>query len=125
MIAIWTFLASIAGDWVTDWKAKQQNQRDVEKAVTDNRIRLAESAQTHNEEWEMRALEGRDAWLRRASFAAWSAPLLWAYFDPSAAALYFRESLGALPDWYVGGYLAITGAVWGISELKAAGAWKK
>ena len=60
-----------------------------------------------------------------ASFTAWSAPLLWAYFDPTGAALYFSQSLGALPDWYVGGYLAITGAVWGVSELKAAGAWKK
>jgi hypothetical protein len=125
MSIVLTFLAGLAGDWFKDWKAGRENQRAVEKAVTDNRIRLAESEQTHNQEWEMRALEGRDAFLRRASFTAWSAPLLWAYFDPTGAALYFSQSLGALPDWYVGGYLAITGAVWGVSELKAAGAWNK
>lgn len=125
MFAVFTFLSGLASEWVKDWQAGRENQRAVEKAVTENRIRLAESRETHNQEWEMRALEGRDTWLRRLSFAAWSAPLLWAYFDPAAAAAYFTTSLGALPDWYVGGYLAITGAVWGIAELKAIGAWKK
>jgi hypothetical protein len=124
-MVIYTFLAGILSSWVDDWKAKRQNQRDVEKAVTDNRIRLATDAQTHNQEWEMRAMEGRDTWLRRLSFAAWSAPMVWAYFDPSAAAAYFSQSLAALPDWYVGGYLGITGAIWGLVELKAAGVIKR
>lgn len=125
MTVVWTFLSGLVQSWVTDWQASRENQRAVEKAVTENRIRLAESEQTHNQEWEMRALEGRDTWLRRASFAAWSAPLVWAYVNPEGARLYFTQSLGALPDWYVGGYLAITGAVWGIAELKAVGLLRK
>lgn len=125
MAPIISALAGMAGEWVSDWKAKKQNQRDIERATAENRIRLAESAQTHNEEWEMRALEGRDAFLRRTSFIAWSAPIAWAAVDSPGAAAFFRDALGALPDWYVGGYLAITGAVWGIAELKAMGAIKR
>jgi hypothetical protein len=73
----------------------------------------------------MSALEGRDNFLRRASFVAWSAPIAWAAVDAPGAARFFTDALGALPDWYVGGYLAITGAVWGLSELKAAGVLKR
>ena len=123
--ALLAIAGQVAGSFVEDWKAKRENARQVERAVTENRIRLAQSEQTHNQEWEMRALEGRDSWLRRVSFFMWSAPLLWAYFDPAGAKAYFTESLAGLPEWYVGGYLAITGAVWGLSELKAAGVWRK
>lgn len=123
--ALIAIAGQVVGSLVDDWRARRENARQVEKAVTENRIRLAQSEQSHNQEWEMRALEGRDNWLRRLSFGFWSAPLLWAYFDPAAAKAYFVDSLSGLPDWYVGGYLAITGAVWGLSELKAAGVWKK
>jgi hypothetical protein len=125
MVALWSLISSVLGSFAADWTAGRQNKRDVEKAVADNRIRLAQDQQSHNNEWEMRALEGRDTWLRRLSFAAWSAPMVWAYFDPTAAAAYFSQSLSALPDWYVGGYLGITGAIWGLVELKAAGVIKR
>lgn len=120
-----SFLMGLAGEYVTDWKQGRENQRQVEKAVAENRIRLAQAQETHNQEWEMRALEGRDTFLRRASFVAWSAPLAWAAVDAPGAAAYFRDALGALPEWYIGGYLAITGAVWGLSELKAHGVIKQ
>ena len=73
----------------------------------------------------MAALEGGDHGLRRVSFLIWSTPILWSAWDAPAASAFFRDALGALPDWYVGGYLAISGAVWGIAELNAAGVrWK-
>ena len=123
-----TFLAALIGvgqGWFSDWQQRRENQRNIEKAVADNKIRLALSEQEYNQAWEMAALEGRDTWLRRVSFAMWSFPLVWAYFSPGAAKAYFVDSLSGLPDWYVAGYLAITGAVWGLSELKAAGVLKK
>lgn len=125
MNALIALITGVVSSVVDDWKAKRENQRQVEKAVAENRIRLAQAEQTHNDEWEMRALEGRDNVLRRLSFMIWSAPLMWAAFDAKGAASFFREALGALPDWYVAGYLAISGAVWGIAELKAAGAFKR
>jgi hypothetical protein len=117
-------LLSIGGTLFQDWQASRQNKREVERAVTENRIRLAVSEQEHNQGWEMRALEGRDNVLRRVSFLIWSAPMLWAAWDPQGATAYFRDALGALPEWYVYGYLAISGAVWGISEMKGMGLLK-
>lgn len=125
LMALLAGLQSIVGGFVDDWKAGRQNQRDIARAVTENKIRLAQDAQTHNQAWEMAALEGRDTLLRRASFLAWSVPLVWAAFDAPGAANYFKVALGALPEWYVVGYLSITGAIWGIAELKAAGILKK
>ena len=116
-----SLLTGAAGSFFDDWKARRQNQRDIEKAVADNKIRLAQSLETHNENWEMAALTGGDNLVRRASFLVWSAPMIWAAFDPKGAAAFFKDALAALPDWYVGGYLAISGAVWGLSELKALG----
>jgi hypothetical protein len=117
-------LIDIGRNWFDSWQADQENARKVKAAAAESRARLLLDQQANNHEWEIRALEGRDAWLRRLSFAAWSAPLLWAYFDPQGAARYFNESLAALPDWYVGGYLGITGAIWGIVELKSKGVLK-
>lgn len=118
-------LGGVASGLFGDWQAARQNAREVSRAVTENKIRLAANEQTHNEAWEMSALEGRDVLLRRASFMAWSVPLVWAAFDAEGAAQYFRVALSALPEWYVAGYLSITGAIWGIAELKAAGIIKR
>lgn len=122
---IFTLLSGLASGWFQDWQDKRKDQREIERAVAENKIRLAQSVESHNQAWEMAALEGRDALLRRLSFAAWSTPLIWAAFDAEGAKFYFEQSLGALPEWYVAGYLAITGAIWGIAELKAAGVMKK
>jgi len=117
-------ISGIFSSFAADWTAKRENQRSIEKAVADNKIRLAQSEQSHNQIWEMAALTGSDKLLRRASFLAWSTPLIWAAFDAQGAESYFRVALGALPEWYVAGYLSITGAIWGIAELKAAGILK-
>ena len=118
-------LTSLITGIFTDWQDRRKEQRAIESAVAQNKIRLAQDEQSHNQQWEMAALEGRDSLLRRLSFVAWSIPLVWAAFDAPGAKIYFEQSLGALPDWYVGGYLMITGAIWGVAELKAAGVFKK
>lgn len=124
-LAIFNLLGGIVQQFVTNWQAKQENQRQIEKAVAENKIRLAQDAQSHNQSWEMSALEGKDNFLRRLSFLIWSAPMLYSAYDAQAAGAFFHDALSALPDWYIAGYLAISGAVWGISELKAAGVLKR
>lgn len=121
---IWQFIAGVAGGLLEDWKARRENQRQVERAVAENRIRLAQDEASHNHEWEMRALEGHDKAIRRVSFLIWSAPMVWAVFDPAGVSAFFGVALAALPDWYRTGYLGITGAVWGLAELKSAGVLK-
>lgn len=113
-----TLFGGLASEWLADWRQSRENQRQVKKAVTENRIRLAQSEQSHNQAWEMAALEGGDKWLRRVSFFLLSFPLVWAGFDPESARAYFSEALGVLPDWYTGAYIGVLGAIWGLSEFK-------
>src|SRR5687767_3637987 len=98
-------LTAIAQPFIDDWKAKREQQRRVDEAVTANKVRLAESRESHNQAWEMAQLQGADRWLRRASFCMWSAPMLWAVVDADGAERFFRVTLAVLPEWYVYGYL--------------------
>lgn len=117
-------LIGMATGWFSSWQKRRERQERVEEAVTENKIRLATDAQTHNANWEMAALEGRDNFMRRVSFVMWSAPFLWALFDPVGVREFFTVSLAVLPEWYVAGYLGMTGAIWGLAELKARGVLK-
>lgn len=113
-----TLVGTVIGELVTDWRQGRQNKRQVKQAVTENRIRLAQSKTSHNQAWEMAALEGGDKWLRRVSFFMLSFPLVWAGFDSESARSYFTDALGVLPDWYIVAYVGVLGAIWGLSELK-------
>lgn len=115
----WGWLIGIAGEFVKDWRQGRESKRKVREAVTENKVRLAQSEQSHNAAWEMAALEGRDTLLRRASFAMLSAPFLWALFDPAGVSEYFTVALVALPDWYVQAYMGVLAAVWGLAELRS------
>jgi len=115
---IWAAVVGFVTEFITDWRQGRENQRKIKKAVADNKIRLAQSEQSHNQEWEMSVLEGRDNFLRRLSFFLLSFPLIWAYFDPMGARAYFTDALGALPDWYIQAYLGVLAAIWGLSELR-------
>ncbi|MDO9012743.1 MAG: hypothetical protein Q7U78_13200, partial [Gallionella sp.] len=97
LVSALAMLSRLVVGWFDNWQAGQQDKREVARAVTENKMRLAQSVETHNQAWEMAALEGRDNLLRRLSFAAWSVPLLWAAFDAEAAEHYFKVALGALP----------------------------
>ena len=48
----------------------------------------------------------------------WSAPFIMSFIPPLQpyTTLGF-QTLGTLPDWYVGGFVAITGSVFGIDKL--------
>lgn len=117
-------LIDLGRGWFADWQAKREGERRVHAAVVENRIRLAESAQTHNQSWEMAALEGRDNILRRVSFVLWVWPLVWGYFDAPGLQAYFSTLTTVMPEWYVYGFLGVNAAIWGLSTLKdVRGAW--
>lgn len=101
-----------------DWKSKREQARAIDKAIADNKVRLAQSTTEFNQAWEMAALQGRDDTLRRISFAIWVTPFVWGGISPATLRAYF-ETLGqVLPDWYVTGFLAMNAAIWGITSLK-------
>jgi len=96
----------------------QKQKRKIAAAIAENKARLALAKESHNSEWEMAALQGRDRWIRRGSFAVLSSPLIWAAIDPDGASSYFTGALDGLPDWYIQAYLGMTAAIWGLAELR-------
>jgi hypothetical protein len=90
----------------------------VKMAERQNRARLLQSESDHNSEWEMAQIVDKDKWLRRISFAMFSAPFIWALFDPEGVREYFETALASMPEWYVKIFVGMTGAIWGISHLK-------
>ena len=111
-------ITSLISDIAGDWKSKRADKRKLNAAVTENKIRLASSKQSHNQNWEMAQLEGKDDLLRRVSFVLLSFPIVWAFVDPVKVEAVFNTALAAIPDWYQYMYVAMIGAIWGISELR-------
>ena len=112
------FLLDIGKTLVGDWTAARQDKRAIKKAVTENKIRLAQNEQSHNSEWEMAQLQGKDTLLRRVSFLLMSAPFVIAVFDPASVHDYFTVALAVVPQWYQWAYVSILGAIWGIAAFK-------
>lgn len=93
-------------------------QQQTQLAVEQNKARLALDTESNNHNWEMAELTDADKWIRRISFAAFTAPFIIAAFAPGAVHTYFVTAIAVIPDWYKQTYMSITGAVWGISSLK-------
>ncbi len=112
------FLLDIGKTIVSNWTDSQANKRAIKKAVADNKIRLAQSEQSHNSAWEMAQLENKDVLLQRVSFFLLSVPFVVAIFDPQSVQAYFTIALASVPDWYQWAYVSILGGIWGIAEFK-------
>ena len=95
-----------------------QTGQEIKKAEKENRARLLRDKQSNNHDWEMANLTDKDKWLRRISFSMFSAPFVWALFDPLAVEMYFTLALSAMPEWYIQLYAGMIGGVWGIAALK-------
>jgi len=86
--------------------------------VKEIRARFRRDKQSYNHAWEMASLADKDKWLRRISFSMFSAPFVWALFDPVGVETYFTIALSSVPSWWLEMYGAMVGGVWGISALK-------
>ena len=111
-------LSGVLGPVVSGVKDYVMAQQDLKKAEAENKARLLRDTKSNNHEWEMANLRDKDKWLRRISFAVFTAPLIWAGFDPIAVQAYFDVALKAMPEWYVQIVLSMVGGIWGISVLK-------
>jgi len=96
-----SILINTALSWVTSFF---ENRRDVGKALTQAKI---ENANKHINGWG-------DEYL----IIVWSYPFI-SMFVPklqSATSAAFVQA-ATLPDWYIGGFVSITFAVFGINKL--------
>ena len=117
---MWGAVLSLGETIVKAAKGAFENRTKIKAAEAENRARLLQSQQTHNENWEMASLAASGKGLKWASFSMFSFPLAWAVFDPAGVATYFTESIDAIPSWWSRAWVAITGSIWGLSVLKDA-----
>lgn len=115
MIGLIAGLAKPLISGVVDYVSTGQ---EIRKAEKENKARLMRDKASNNHEWEMASLADKDRWLRRISFAMFSAPFIWALFDPVGVETYFTIALSSVPEWWLELYGAMVGGVWGISALK-------
>ena len=92
--------------------------QEIKKAEKENKARLMRDTASNNHEWEMASLRDKDRRLRRISFSMFSAPFIWALFDPVGVETYFTIALSSVPEWWLELFGAMVGGVWGVSALK-------
>ncbi len=95
-----------------------KDKRALKKAEVDNKIRLMQSEQSHNQDWEMASLQDKDKWLRRISFAIFIWPI-----TPIAAIapewiIEYYAALKVIPEWNLQLIMIMIGGIWGVAELK-------
>lgn len=101
-------------DYYGQIKLAEKN-RDL--AVINNQARLAQSTTDNNHDWEMQSIRDKDKTLRFFSYSMFTAPILITVVSPEQGAAIF-QNLENVPQWLVQTWVAINGAVWGISSLK-------
>lgn len=109
--AITGLFSTIVGGITTHFENKQK----LQQAIVENKLRLAASEQTHNEDWEMKQLENA-GWKDDVLFYAWISLFIWSAIDPDSAHQVF-VNWSYLPDWFVQLSAVLIGAVLGIRKL--------
>ena len=118
--SIFGFISAPLTQYIKNRADKAQAKHNREMAVINNGARLARNKQSHNHEWEMEALRGKDRFLQWFSFSMLTGPILITMIKPERGAEIFTN-LESVPEWWVQIWVAVNGAIWGISSLKTVG----
>lgn len=76
-----------------------KQKREIKAKANERRAKLAESQQTHDHEWELRALEGA-GWKDDVLFFGIIGMYVWSAFDPESAGSVFEVWENQLPEWF-------------------------
>lgn len=90
-------------------------KRKVKQAIIENKIRLAQSEQSHNQKWETMQLDNT-GWKDDVLFYAFIAMFVWAGFDPEGSKQFFNN-LNVLPVWFIKTWFWIVASVLGVKKI--------
>jgi hypothetical protein len=110
-------IAGLAGQWMSNRAEKAKAKHKLELNVLENKARLALAENEANAEWEMAQLQDKDKVLRWFSYTMFTAPIVITVVNPEWGRRIF-ENLDYAPSWVVEVWIAMNGAVWGLSSLK-------
>lgn len=115
MIGIVSAVAGLATTIVNGVTDHFKDKQELKKAVQQNRMRLAQSDQEFNHEWEMKQLENA-GWKDDVLFFAWIGFFVWSGFFPDDAGRVIT-AWEALPDWFLQITFWIVAAVLGVKKI--------
>lgn len=92
-----------------------EGKRKVRQAIVNNKVRLAQAAQTHNQDWEMKQLDNV-GWKDDVLFYAFILMFIWAGIDPDGAKVFF-ENLHVLPEWFVKTWFWLVASIVGVKKI--------
>jgi len=110
-------IAGLASSFVNKQAEKAQAKHKLEMAIIENKARLAAAKDQANADWEMAQLEDKDKILRWFSYTMFTAPIVITVVSPEWGKQIF-QNLEYAPSWVVEVWIAMNGAVWGLSSLK-------
>lgn len=92
-----------------------EGKRKLKQAITENKIRMAESEQAHNQDWEMKQLDN-SGWKDDILFYAWIGFFVFSGFYPEKADEIVKN-WQILPDWFLQIFFWLVAAVLGVKKL--------
>ena len=92
-----------------------KGKREIKKAVVQNKIRLAQSEQEHNQDWELKQLENR-GYKEDVLFYAFILMFVWAGFDPDGSQKFFTN-INTLPEWFIKTWFWLVASVLGVKKI--------
>ena len=110
-------IANLAGTFIKNRAEKSMAKHKLELNVLENKARLALAEHEANSEWEMAQLQDKDKILRWFSYTMFTTPVIITVISPEWGKQIF-QNLEYAPSWVVEVWIAMNGAVWGLSSLK-------
>ncbi|OED34079.1 hypothetical protein AB832_08230 [Flavobacteriaceae bacterium (ex Bugula neritina AB1)] len=111
--AIFTGLATLISSWF-----------DIKKAKNENTARLLRDKESNNTAWEMASITHTPTGLRYISFAIIYLPIIVTIISPEYGAMIW-VNMELVPEYWVTGSLMVLGSIWGFSEVKNMGFFKR
>jgi hypothetical protein len=115
MLPILGLVGGILTEVIGGVKDHLAGKRKVKEAITQNKIKLAQSEQSHNQAWEMKQLDNA-GWKDDILFYAFIGLFIWAGFDPDGATKFF-ENLNVLPDWFIKTWFWLIASILGVKKI--------
>jgi hypothetical protein len=92
-----------------------EGKRKIRQAVVENKVRMASSAQTHNQNWEMRQLDNVGA-KDDILFYAFIVLFIWTGFFPEASQEFYKN-IEKMPELFVKVFLWLIASVVGVKKI--------
>ncbi len=112
---IFSLIKELAGGLLGMGRDHLEGRRKIKQAVTENKIRLAQSEQEHNQSWEIKSLS-EAGWKDDALFFCWLGFFIYSGIDPAATAIIF-DGWASAPAWFIEVSGWLIGSVIGVRAL--------